>query len=166
MDDKRFWIGFNLIKGIGAVRMQGLIAYFGELESAWKAAPAELAAAGLGLKVIERVVQAREKVDLEKVWEKIEKQGIKILTWEDEAYPQRLKEIDQPPPVLYIRGEYLPDDLFAVAIVGTRRATPYGRQITEELAAFLAVNGMTVISGLARGVDAIAHQTALKSGGR
>ena len=166
MDDKRFWIGFNLIKGIGAVRMQGLIAYFGELESAWKAAPAELAAAGLGLKVIERVIQAREKVDLEKVWEKIEKQGIKILTWEDEAYPQRLKEIDQPPPVLYIRGEYLPDDLFAVAIVGTRRATPYGRQITEELAAFLAVNGMTVISGLARGVDAIAHQTALKSGGR
>jgi len=166
MNDKRFWIGFNLIKGIGAVRMQGLIAYFGELESAWKAAPAELAAAGLGLKVIERVIQAREKVDLEKVWEKIEKQGIKILTWEDEAYPQRLKEIDQPPPVLYIRGEYLPDDLFAVAIVGTRRATPYGRQITEELAAFLAVNGMTVISGLARGVDAIAHQTALKSGGR
>jgi len=166
MDDKKYWIGFNLIKGIGAVRMQGLIAYFGELESAWKAAPAELAAAGLGLKVIERVIQAREKVDLEKVWEKIEKQGIKILTWEDEAYPQRLKEIDQPPPVLYIRGEYLPDDLFAVAIVGTRRATPYGRQITEELAAFLAVNGMTVISGLARGVDAIAHQTALKSGGR
>jgi DNA processing protein len=166
MDDKRFWIGFNLIKGIGAVRMQALIQHFGDLEIAWKAAPTELAAAGLGLKVIERVVQARENVDLEKVWEKIEKQGIKILTWEDEAYPQRLKEIDQPPPVLYIRGEYLPDDLFAVAIVGTRRATPYGRQITEELAAFLAVNGMTVISGLARGVDAIAHQTALKSGGR
>ena len=69
MDDKRFWIGFNLIKGIGAVRMQGLIAYFGELESAWKAVPAELAAAGLGLKVIERVIQARESVDLEKVWE-------------------------------------------------------------------------------------------------
>ncbi|HVF25221.1 MAG TPA: DNA-processing protein DprA [Anaerolineales bacterium] len=166
MDDKRFWIGFNLIKGIGAVRMQGLIQHFGDLEIAWKAAPAELAAAGLGLKVIERVIQARENVDLEKVWEKIEKQGIKILTWEDAAYPQRLKEIDQPPPVLYIRGEYLPDDLFAVAIVGTRRATPYGRQITEELSAFLAVNGMTVISGLARGVDAIAHHTALKSGGR
>src|SRR5688572_7717093 len=166
MDDKRFWIGFNLIKGIGAVRMQALIQHFGDLEIAWKAAPAELAAAGMGLKVIERVIQARENVDLEKVWEKIEKQGIKILTWEDEAYPQRLKEIDQPPPVLYIRGEYLPDDLFAVAIVGTRRATPYGRQITEELAAFLAVNGMTVISGLARGVDAIAHQTALRAGGR
>jgi len=166
MDDKKFWVGFNLIKGIGAVRMQGLVAYFGDLESAWKAAPAELAEAGLASKVIKRVIQARENVDLEKVWEKIEKQGIKILTWQDDAYPQRLKEIDQPPPVLYIRGEYLSDDLFAVAVVGTRRVTPYGRQITEELAAFLAANGMTVISGLARGVDAIAHQAALKAGGR
>ena len=166
MDDKKFWIGFNLIKGIGAVRMQGLLAYFGDLESAWRSSQAELAEAGLGLKVIERVVQARESVDLDKVWEKIEKQGIKILTWQDETYPQRLKEIDQPPPVLYIRGEYLPDDLFAVSIVGTRRVTPYGRQITEELASFLAANGMTVISGLARGVDVIAHQTSLKAGGR
>jgi len=166
MDDKKYWIGFNLIKGIGAVRMQGLVAYFGDLESAWSASPADLREAGLGAKVIERVIQAHENVDLDKVYEKIEKQGIKILTWQDEAYPQRLKEINQPPPVLYIRGEYLPDDLFAVSIVGTRRVTPYGRQITEELASFLAANGMTVISGLARGVDAIAHQTALKAGGR
>ena len=166
MNDKRYWIGFNLIKGIGAVRMQALIHYFGDLEDAWKAAPAELAQAGLSLKLIERIVQARGQVDLDKVWKKIESQNIHILTWEDEAYPQRLKEIDQPPPVLYIRGEYLPDDLFAVAIVGTRRVTPYGRQITEELSSFLASNGITVISGLARGVDAIAHQTVLKAGGR
>ena len=166
MIDKRYWIGFNLIKGIGAVRMQALIGHFGDLEAAWKAAPIELARAGLGRKLIERILQAREQVDLEKLWARIEAQGIKILTWEDEAYPQRLKEIEQPPPVLYIRGEYLPDDLFAVAIVGTRRITPYGRQITEELAAYLAANRITVISGLARGVDAMAHQTALKAGGR
>ncbi len=166
MDDKKYWVGFNLIKGIGAVRMQGLIAYFGDLESAWKANPADLAQAGLGSKVIERVLQARANVDLDQVWGKIQSQGIQILTWEDETYPTRLKEIDQPPPVLYIRGEYLPDDLFAVAIVGTRRVTPYGRQVTEEIASFVASNGITVISGLARGVDAIAHQTALKAGGR
>ena len=166
MDEKKYWVGFNLIKGIGAVRMQALIQYFGDLEAAWKAAPHDLAAAGLGLKLIERIIQARSQVDLDKVWAKIESQGINILTWEDEAYPQRLKEIEQPPPVLYVRGEYLPDDLFAVAIVGTRRVTPYGRQITEELAAYLAGNGITVVSGLARGVDAIAHQTALKAGGR
>jgi len=166
MDDRKYWIGFNLIKGVGAVRMQGLVAYFGDLESAWRADPADLAEAGLGSKVIERVIQAREKVDLDQLWAKIESQGIKILTWQDEAYPQRLKEIDQPPPVLYIRGEYLPDDLFAVAVVGTRRVTPYGRQITEEISSYLAANGMTVVSGLARGVDVIAHQAALKAGGR
>jgi DNA processing protein len=166
MNDKRYWIGFNLIKGIGAVRMQALIQHFGNLGEAWQAAPVELARAGLSLKLIERIVQARQGVDLEKLWAKIEAQGIKILTWEDEAYPQRLKEIEQPPPVLYLRGEYLPDDLFAVAVVGTRRVTAYGRQITEELSAFLAANSITVVSGLARGVDAIAHQTSLKAGGR
>src|SRR5215210_7657278 len=166
MIDKRYWIGFNLIKGIGAVRMQALLRHFGDLEPAWKAAPIDLARAGMGLKVIERILLARQNVDLDKLWAKIESQGIKVLTWEDETYPQRLKEIDQPPAVLYIRGDYLPDDLFAVAIVGTRRVTAYGRQITEELAAYLATNGITVISGLARGVDAIAHQTALRAGGR
>jgi DNA processing protein len=166
MDDKKYWIGFNLIKGIGAVRMQGLVAYFGDLESAWGADIASLAEAGLGAKVIERVVKARETVSLDKVWEKIQSQGIKVLTWADDEYPSRLREIDQPPPVLYLRGEYLDDDLFAVAIVGTRKVTAYGRQVTEEIASFLAGNGITVVSGLARGVDAIAHQAALRAGGR
>ena len=166
MDDKKYWVGFNLIKGIGAVRMQALIRHFGDLESAWRGKPVDLAGAGLSLKLIERILQARGNVDLDKVWARIVSQGIKILTWQDETYPQRLKEIEQPPPVLYLRGDYLPDDLYAVAIVGTRRVTPYGRQITEELSSFLARNGITVVSGLARGVDAIAHQTALKGGGR
>ncbi len=166
MDDKRYWVGFTLIKGIGAVRLQALIHHFGDLETAWKANPADLAEAGLGAKLVERVVQARENVDLEKISEQIARQGIQILTWNDESYPARLREIDQPPPVLYLRGEYLPDDMFAVAIVGTRRVTPYGRQVTEEIASFLAANGITVVSGLARGVDAVAHTAALKAGGR
>lgn len=166
MDDKRYWVGFTLIKGIGAVRLQALIHHFGDLETAWKANPADLAEAGLGAKLVERVIQARESVDLEKISEQIARQGIQILTWDDEAYPARLREIDQPPPVLYLRGEYLPDDVFAVAIVGTRRVTPYGRQVTEEIASFLAANGITVVSGLARGVDAVAHTAALKAGGR
>lgn len=166
MTDKKYWIGFNLIKGIGAVRMQNLVAYFGDLESAWNADAQSLAEAGLGAKLIEKVVGARKDINLDQVWAKIEAQGIKILTWADEEYPNRLREIDQPPPILYIRGEYLQDDLFAVAIVGTRKVTAYGRQVTEEIASFLAANGITVISGLARGVDAIAHQAALKVGGR
>jgi DNA processing protein len=98
--------------------------------------------------------------------EQIVAQGIQVLTWDDEGYPSRLKEIDQPPPILYLRGELTAEDSWAVAVVGTRRVTAYGRQVTEELASYLAQNGVTVVSGLARGVDAIAHQAALKAGGR
>ena len=166
MDNKRYWIGFTLVKGIGAVRFQRLLERFGDAESAWMGAPAELAQAGLSLKLIERLVEVREKVDLTGIWDQIQSKGIQVLTWLDEAYPQRLREIEQPPPVLYLRGELLPEDTWAVAIVGTRRVTPYGRQVTEEIAAYLAANGITVVSGLARGVDALAHNAALKAGGR
>ena len=166
MDDKRYWIGFTLVKGIGAVRFQRLLDHFGNAELAWRANPAELAEAGLSPKVIERLVALREKVDLSRVWEQTQSKGIQVSTWMDETYPERLKEIEQPPPVLYLRGEYLPEDTWAVAIVGTRRVTPYGRQVTEEIASYLAANGITVVSGLARGVDSIAHNAALKAGGR
>jgi len=166
MDEKHYWVGFNLVRGIGAVRLQTLIQHFGSAEAAWHATPPELRAAGLSARLAERVAEARACVDLDKLWEQIAAQGIRILTWEDELYPPRLKEIEQPPPVLYVRGELLPEDHFAVAVVGTRKATAYGRQVTEELAAFLAAQGVTIVSGLARGVDAIAHSAALKAGGR
>lgn len=166
MDDKRYWIGFTLVKGIGAVRFRRLLDYFGDAETAWNANPAALAEAGLSAKLIERLVALREKVDLSRVWEQTRSKDIQVLTWMDEAYPQRLKEIEQPPPVLYLRGELLPEDTWSVAIVGTRRVTPYGRQVTEEIASFLAANGITVVSGLARGVDSLAHNAALKAGGR
>jgi DNA processing protein len=166
MNDKKFWVGFNMVKGIGAVRMRALMAYFDSLEEAWNAPIEKLREAGLSQKVSETVEKIRTGVDLDHLWSQIEKQGITILTWEDELYPPRLKEIEQPPPVLYVRGEIIPEDHFAVAVVGTRRITPYGRQITEELASFLAGQGITVVSGLARGVDAVAHSAALKAGGR
>lgn len=105
-------------------------------------------------------------MSLELVWDRIHAQGITVLTWEDEGYPHRLKEIGQSPPVLYVRGELLPEDEWAIAIVGTRRVTHYGRQVAEEVAAAMAHNGITVVSGLARGVDAVAHQGALNAGGR
>jgi DNA processing protein len=166
MEDKRYWVGFNLVKGIGAVRLQALREHFGDLSLAWQAPLDALQAAGLSQKIAERVIQARASVDLDGFMEQIAAQGIQVLTWEDEAYPSRLKEIDQPPPILYLRGELTTEDSWAVAVVGTRRVTAYGRQVTEELASYLAQNGVTVVSGLARGVDAIAHQAALKAGGR
>jgi DNA processing protein len=164
--DNRYWVGFNLVKGIGAVRLQALRDHFGDLAVAWQAPLEALQAAGLGPKLAERVAQIRVQVDLEKYIARMGSQGIQILTWEDELYPPRLKEIDQPPPVLYVRGSLTGEDAWAVAIVGTRRVSAYGRQVAEELAACLAGNGVTVISGLARGVDGSAHQAALKAGGR
>ena len=164
--DKRYWVGFNLVKGIGAVRLQALRDHFGDLALAWQAPQDALQAAGLSPKLAERVAQVRLDVDLDKLIEKIQSQGIEVLTWEDELYPPRLKEIDQPPPVLYVRGALTTEDSWAVAVVGTRRVSAYGRQVAEELASFLASSGVTVVSGLARGVDAIAHQAALKAGGR
>ncbi len=164
--DKKFWVGFNLVKGIGAVRVRALLDYFESLEDAWSAPADQLREAGLNPKVVETLEKLRASVDLDRIWAQIEKQGIRVLTWQDELYPPRLAEIEQPPPVLYLRGEINMDDHFAVAIVGTRRITPYGRQITEELASFLAGQGITVVSGLARGVDAVAHSAALKAGGR
>ncbi len=166
MDARAYWVGFNLVKGIGAVRLKALLDYFGSLEMAWQAPLEAYYQVGLPQKVIEKFQQIRRDVDLVKIWERIEAQGITVLTWEDLNYPRRLKEIEQAPPVLYYRGELLNEDEFAVAIVGTRRVTLYGRQVAEELAVFLAQNGLTVVSGLARGVDAIAHDAVLKAGGR
>jgi DNA processing protein len=164
--DQRYWLGFNMVKGIGAVRLQALLRHFGSLASAWQAPQDALQTAGLSARLAERVLQTRASVDLDSVLAGIARQGITILTWEDENYPARLKEIDQPPPVLYVRGALVPEDAWSVAIVGTRRVSAYGRQVTEEIAGFLAANGVSVISGLARGVDSIAHQQALKSNGR
>jgi DNA processing protein len=166
MNDKRYWVGFNLVKGIGAVRLQALLNAFGDLETAWNASLFDLAGAGLSPKLAQRVTQMRASVNLDEFVTQAEAAGIRILTWQDDEYPAHLKEIDQPPPVLYLRGEITAEDSWSVAIVGTRAVTPYGRQVTEELATVLAHNGVTIVSGLARGVDAVAHGAAIKAGGR
>ncbi len=161
-----YWIGFNLVKGIGAVRLRALLDIFGNVEAAWNAPAESLAAAGLNAKIIENMQQIRAGVSLEHIWQSIQAQGIQVFTWDDENYPARLRDIDPSPPVIYVSGELLPEDDWAVAVVGTRRITPYGRQVTEQIARTLAHGGVTVVSGLARGVDAVAHRVALDSGGR
>lgn len=166
MEQKAYWVGFNLVKGIGAVRLQALISHFGNLENAWNAHESELQSAGLNPRIIEGFKTIRNETDPLQVYEDILNKGIAILTWEDDDYPEKLINIDQPPPVLYVRGSIKPEDRWAVAVVGTRRVTSYGRQVTEQVSTYLARNGMTVVSGLARGVDGVAHQTALTNGGR
>jgi DNA processing protein len=166
LSEKRYWVGFNLVKGVGAARMRLLLDAFGDAQNAWQAPAEALRAAGLGQKTLETFLKIRSSLSLDLVWERIQAQGITVLTWEDENYPQRLSEIPQPPPVLYLRGDLLAEDAWAVAIVGTRRITSYGRQAAEEMAANLARSGITIVSGLAHGVDTIAHQAALQASGR
>jgi len=166
MDERLFWVGLNLVKGIGAVRFQILLDHFGDARTAWEASPAALGSSGLSKKIVKNLVKVRASVDLHSIEGQLEAQQITLLTWLDEGYPRRLKDINQPPPVVYVRGEVTPQDEWAVAVVGTRRITPYGRQVTEEVAAFLARNGVTVVSGLARGIDSTAHKAALNAGGR
>lgn len=148
------------------MRFRALLNFFGSMEIAWQAPREALLNAGLSPRIVENLQQVRSQIDLEHIWQKIQANGIIVLTWEDEAYPSRLREIDQPPPVLYLRGSLKAEDDWSVAVVGTRRVTAYGRQVTEDVGNVLAQSGVTVISGLARGVDSIAHQAALRAGGR
>jgi DNA processing protein len=166
LDPRMYWVGFNMVKGIGAVRFKALLDAFGSAEAAWNASPEALLDAGLSRKVVESFQRVHKGVVLEQVWERIQSFGAVVLTWDDEGYPRHLKEIDQPPPVIYVRGSLQTEDEWAVAIVGTRRVTAYGRQVAEEVATTLARSGVTIVSGLARGVDSIAHQAAVNTGGR
>jgi len=165
-DNRRFWVGFNLVKGIGAVRLRSLLDAYGDIETAWQASPNELRALGLDSRTIDNFMLTRRDINLEQIWEKLQKVGITVLTWDDDGYPSRLREISPSPPVLYVRGEIQPEDHWAVAVVGTRRITAYGRQVAENIVTKLAHSGITIVSGMARGVDSIAHKAALDAGGR
>jgi DNA processing protein len=165
-ENRQFWVGFNLVKGIGAVRLKALIEVFGDIERAWHASPDDLRKIGIDARTIENFTLTRRDVSLDKVWDHIQNLGIKVLTWDDDGYPARLREVTPSPPVLYFRGNIHPDDHWAVAIVGTRRITSYGQQVTERIATKLSHAGIAIVSGLARGIDSVAHQAALDSGGR
>ena len=166
MDPRNFWIGFSLIKGVGAVRMKTLEDYFGSLERAWNAPMKDLLETGLSEKICQRIILLRKELDLELYINRIHSAGINFLLKDDENYPRYLKEIDQPPPVLFVKGEITLEDEWSVAIVGTRKVTHYGRQIAEEFSRVLADHNITIVSGLARGVDGIAHKISLETGGR
>ncbi len=165
-EKKQYWVGFNLVYGIGPHRLQSLLETFGDVELAWKADRNALKSAGLGPKTIEAFLEVRQRTNLESVWAEIQSRGLEVVTWDCEEYPQRLREIDAPPPMLYTLGDFDPRDRWAVAVVGTRRMSPYGETVAREIGRTLAVSGVTVVSGLARGIDGVAHEAALDAGGR
>ncbi len=126
----------------------------------------ELAAAGLDKRTIQALSETRARVSLDSEMARIRDAGVTLLTWNDSNYPKLLRKIPGAPPLLYVRGEILPRDELAVAVVGTRKASMYGREVTQMLVRELAACGVGIVSGLARGIDSEAHRAALDAGGR
>jgi DNA processing protein len=164
--DRHYLIALSAVPGVGPVRVRRLVRHFGSPEAAWRAAPAELIAAGLEGKIVASLAALRATLDPESLPDRLARADIRALVPTDEEYPARLHDLRDAPAVLYVRGVLTPADERAVAIVGTRRATSYGREVTRRIAADLAAAGVTVVSGLARGIDAAAHQATLDAGGR
>lgn len=160
-------IRLAMVEGVGPRLRKALLDEFGSATAVFAAPPSELRSVpGIGPKITQRIAVAREDIDVQAEIELCRQKNIHLLTEESENYPRALREIHDPPGVLYVRGELLPQDGLSVAIVGSRHATQYGLAQAERLAASLARAGLTIISGLARGVDAAAHRGALSAGGR
>jgi DNA processing protein len=164
--DIKYWVGFSRIPRIGRVKLSRLENHFSNMAEAWQANDDELSRTGLDKGSVNAIISWRPKISLDEEMEKLERQGVKAFSYHDPEYPTRLKEIYDYPPILYVKGSLLPQDEWCLAVVGTRKATVYGRQAAEEIVADLARNKITIVSGLARGIDSIAHRSALEAGGR
>lgn len=166
MSEQAYWLGFSLIPNIGPKRLVRLFDVFGDLAEAWRATVHDLREAGLDAKLAEQVVDARQKLDLSVEMTKVERADAWLITFAEPHYPALLRDLDDPPVVLYVRGDLTPQDETSVAIVGTRKATRYGHDAAYDLAKNLSAQGVTIISGLAQGIDRAAHEGALRAGGR
>lgn len=164
-NEAAYWLAISRVPHIGPARIERLLRTFGSLTSAWSASREALRVV-LEPRPLSELLDTRSRIEPARELERIAGLGIRAVHPGHSLYPKLLAEISGRPSILYIRGELLPADDVSVAIVGTRRATPYGRQSAERIAAELAQAGVTVISGLARGVDAAAHRAALEAGGR
>jgi DNA processing protein len=155
-----------LVPGLGPRLWQNLLTAFGSAERVLSASINELQQVdGIGPKLAAAIKTSRPEA-AEREWTACRERGVDLIWQDDARYPEALGRTADPPPVLYCRGELRPADALAVAIVGSRRCTPYGLKIAEQLATGLVQAGLTVVSGLARGIDAAAHRGALQAGGR
>ena len=167
MADIRHWIGLSMVHDIGPVTSRKLLASFGNPENIFRADPDSL----LSVKGVsrERALNIRKFSQ----WDEVEKyigimvrNGIEAVSYQDDCYPEVLKNIEDAPIVLYMKGKYHPEDRFAIGVVGSRRHTSYGEAVTQRISGELSLAGFTVISGLARGIDTLSHKSALAAGGR
>ncbi|HEU0164920.1 MAG TPA: DNA-processing protein DprA [Thermomicrobiales bacterium] len=163
--ERPFWVAFHRVPYVGPVSIRKLLERFGSLEAAWHLDGRRLRAA-LNERAVASVESTRRELDVNQLMSDLERDRISVVTLAEEGYPRLLREIHSSPPVLFYRGDLIPEDATAVAIVGTRQVTAYGRAVAEDLAGGLARAGITIVSGLAKGVDGIAHRAALEAGGR
>jgi DNA processing protein len=164
--DLPWWLALNRVCGVGPVRFRLLIEAFGSARDAWEAQPADWRQIGMDERTAAAFARQRKLTHPDAELETMARLRVAALRVVDAAYPRLLKEIPAPPPVIYVRGRLAPGDELALAVVGTRRVSAYGRTVTERLVGELAAQGVTIISGLARGVDTCAHRAALEAGGR
>jgi DNA processing protein len=167
MKDRFYRLALSFVPGVGNVIYQRLLSHFKEAEGVFQASREEL------LKVPNMRVKNAEAIKGFKDWDRVKREmelidrnQVTLLTWGDEDYPENLRNIYDPPSILYLKGNIIKDDRLAVAVVGSRNPTEYGRSATERIGRDLARQGITVVSGMARGIDSISHQGALSGRGR
>ncbi|MGE5197420.1 MAG: DNA-processing protein DprA [Deltaproteobacteria bacterium] len=159
-------VGLNKVADIGSIRLKKLLAYFGTPQDIFDAGQDRLMnVAGIGETIARKISSFKEEESREEIGS-AKKCGVRIMTLDDAQYPVNLRNIPDPPIVLYVKGELKEEDRLAVGIVGSRRASFYGLSNAHKFAADLAVKGFTIISGMARGIDTYAHKGALSAGGR
>jgi len=165
-NDKKYLIGLSHFQKFGPKRLKILKKNFDNFEKAFQANLNEFEQSGIEKSVAQEFISTRASINLDSILEKINKEKIKICTPEDNIYPKLLKEIYNPPELLYYKGNLETNNELSLAIVGTRKFTNYGKQITEEITRKLVNNKIVIVSGLALGIDTLAHNTTLNTGGR
>src|SRR5437660_3276182 len=167
MDSREALVALNMVEGVGPIRVRQLLEQFGEAAAILKASRSQLAAVrGIGEDTAEAISKWETDVPLAAELKRIADFGCHIVIQTDAEYPELLRQIYDPPLVLYVKGTLLPKDKNAVAMVGSRMTTHYGIEVARKLAYQLAYVGVTVVSGAARGIDTAAHQGALTGKGR
>jgi DNA processing protein len=162
-----YWLALQRVVGIGDVMAKRLIEHFGDPHAVFSASERELMEVeGIGPHVVSSLKCFDQWRDVAKEEELIEKNQVEIITMKDRRYPKNLLSIYNPPPFLYVRGEIQEGDDLAVAIVGSRMASEYGKMATEKISYALAEKGVTIVSGMARGIDSFAHRGAIEANGR
>lgn len=165
-DELKYWLAFSAVGGVGSKTFIRMLNYFSSAEEAWRSSRNELSQAGLKIQSIEKIINERDKINPDDELKLIEKLELKTVTIQDQEYPKHLKEIPDLPFLLYYKGDIYPEDELALAVVGSRKFSSYGKIVCEKIIPELVNNGLTIVSGLAIGIDTFAHRIAVEKNGR